>query len=72
MGKFFEKPQNGKPKETRDNLWNQDKTERGQTELKRRKKKAVEKKITEDLGVPIIIRGKSKKNKNENKVKLKR
>ena len=48
MGKFFEKPQNGKPKETRDNLWNQDKTERGQTELKRRKKKAVEKKITED------------------------
>ena len=72
MGKFFEKPQNGKPKETRDNLWNQDKTERGQTELKRRKKKAVEKKITEDLGVPIIIRGKFKKNKNENKVKLKR
>ena len=28
-----------KPNETRDNLWNQDKTGKGQTELKRRKKK---------------------------------
>ena len=39
-----------KPIETRDNLWNQDKLGKGQTELKRRKKKkkAIEKKIMED------------------------
>ena len=38
-----------KPNETRDNLRNQDKTERGWKELKRRKKKkAIEKRITED------------------------
>ena len=38
-----------KPNETRDNLWNQDKTERGWKELKRRKKKkAIGKRITED------------------------
>ena len=36
-----------KPNKTRDNFWNQDETERGQTELKRRKK-AMEKNITED------------------------
>ena len=38
-GKFFEKPHNGKnPTKEKNNSWNQDETDRGQTELKRRKK----------------------------------
>ena len=36
------------PKKQENNLWNQDKTERVQTELKGSKRKAIEKKITED------------------------
>ena len=37
---LFEKVQNGKKSRKQEsNLWNQDKMERGQTELKKRKKK---------------------------------
>ena len=51
-----------KPNETRDNLWNQDKTERDQTELKRRKKINKEK----DYGRLRSV------NENESKVQKKK